>query len=111
MFCHCRGALCMAVVGLLMAAHAEPAWAIAWTEQVAVPGKAVSKQAADDHGWPAGTLDVINDSCRTTGWQPIFSELPNDVEYYLLDVKSAEDVAREILEHLARFPIGAALPG
>jgi len=94
MFCHCRGAFLVTVVGLLMAAQAEPAWAIAWTEQVAVPGTAVTKQVADEHGWPAGVLELINDSCRTTGWQPIFSELPNDVEYYLLDVKSADDVAR-----------------
>lgn len=67
-------------------------WAWASTDQVAWPGKAVEQR----EGWHAGALSVINDPTRTTGWNPWFSELPNDVNHYGFEPRTTGEVQRLI---------------
>lgn len=66
---------------------------MASTAQVAWPGRAVEQR----EGWPAGALAVINDATRTTGWNPWFSEMPNDVNHYGFEPQTSEDVHRLIV--------------
>jgi hypothetical protein len=39
-------------------------------------------------------LDLVNDPLRTEGWNPWFSEWPNDVNYYVFRVGGTNDVNR-----------------
>ena len=52
--------------------------AMSGTSQVAWRGKAVAVQP----DWPEGVLDLVNDPLRTEGWNPWFSECPNDMNFY-----------------------------
>jgi hypothetical protein len=63
---------------------------VASITQVAYTNRAV----APESGWPEGTLALINDPARTVGWNPWFSELPNDVNYYAFEPRSMDDVNR-----------------
>jgi hypothetical protein len=46
--------------------------------------------------WPDGVGEIVNDPCRTKGLNSWFSEWPNDVNQYLYEVKTIEDVNRLI---------------
>ena len=50
--------------------------------------------------WPDGVAALVNDPARTTGWNDWFSEWPNDVNQYAMEVQSVEDVNR-LIEKLA----------
>ncbi len=62
------------------------------TSQVAWPGKAVSAEAS----WPEGALALVNDPARTEGWNPWFSEWPNDLNRYGFQVTNTTEVNRLI---------------
>ena len=66
--------------------------AMSGTSQVAWRDKPVPAQS----DWPAGVLDLVNDPLRTEGWNPWFSEWPNDVNYYAFQVGDTNDVNRLI---------------
>ncbi len=66
--------------------------AMSGTSQVAWRGKPVPAQP----DWPAGVLELVNDPLRTEGWNPWFSEWPNDVNYYAFKVSGTNDVNRLI---------------
>jgi len=51
-------------------------------------------------GWPEGVHRLINDLVRTQGWNPWFTQHPNDVFYFGLDVRGAKDINR-LLKKLA----------
>ncbi|QDU40906.1 hypothetical protein Mal4_52690 [Maioricimonas rarisocia] len=76
-----------ALLLLVMAANAEAAGG---TANVATPGQ----PAYINPNWPEGTADLVNDPARTHGWNPWFSEWPNDVNHYGYAVESMEDVNR-----------------
>lgn len=46
--------------------------------------------------WPKGAGDMINDPVRTTGWNSWFSEWPNDVNHYAMEIQSTNDLNRLI---------------
>lgn len=48
--------------------------------------------------WPAGVGDLVNDPSRTSGWNSSFSEWPNDVNQYSLEIKSTEKLNRLIIK-------------
>jgi hypothetical protein len=76
----------------LVVLPATSATAMSGTSQVAWRGKPVAAQP----DWPAGVLELVNDPLRTEGWNPWFSEWPNDVNYYTFKVGGTNDVNRLI---------------
>lgn len=62
--------------------------AMSGTSQVAWRGKPVAAQP----DWPAGVLELVNDPLRTEGWNPWFSECPNDVNFYAFAVKDTNHI-------------------
>jgi hypothetical protein len=78
--------------------------AMSGTTRVAWPGKPVI--AAE--GWPAGTVDLLNDPQRTEGWNPWFSECPNDVNHYAFQIQSTGEINR-LLAKLATIKAGRIL--
>lgn len=78
------------------------AFAIAGTDKIAEEGTSVSKQQAESRGWPDGVLDLVNDPLRTEGWNPWFSELPNDVDHYAMKARTTEEV-QHLIDLLARI--------
>ncbi len=74
---------------LLAGTHAS---AMSGTSQVAWPGKVVAAEAS----WPEGVLALVNDPARTKGWNPWFSEWPNDLNRYELQVTNTTEVNRLI---------------
>lgn len=82
--------LAVAIGGVLVSAWSALAWS--GTSIVASPGHAVL--AVSD--WPQGVLELVNDPLRTHGWNPFFSEWPNDVNYYGFKVRDAEAADRLI---------------
>lgn len=66
------------------------------TSIVAVKGHPVDVS----DGWPAGVGELLNDPARTSGWNPWFTEWPNDLNHYAFDVGSVEDLNR-LVEKLA----------
>lgn len=72
------------------------AFALASVTQVAWPGKPVGER----EGWPEGVVKFVNDPVRTEGWNPWFSELPNDVERFYFKLRDFED-ANRLLKKLA----------
>ncbi|MEP6664556.1 MAG: hypothetical protein ABJC04_12925 [Verrucomicrobiota bacterium] len=62
--------------------------AISSTSEVAREGQAVPT----DPDWPKGVVELVNDPLRTDGWNPWFSEWPNDVYHYGMRVRNAEDI-------------------
>ena len=73
-----------------LALIATNTFAMSGTSQVAWRDKPVPVQP----DWPAGVLDLVNDPLRTEGWNPWFSEWPNDVNYYAFKVSGTNDVNR-----------------
>ena len=62
--------------------------ASSWTNPVVARGQ----KAEGIPSWPKGVLRLINDPLRTGGWNPGFSECPNDGYYFGMDVRQPEDV-------------------
>jgi hypothetical protein len=54
----------------------------------------------ENPAWPAGVVRLLGEPQRTTGWNPWFSEWPNDVNHYAFEVETTEDVNR-LLQMLA----------
>ena len=69
------------------------------TSQVAWPGKPVAARA----DWPSNALEVINDPARTEGWNPWFSEWPNDAQHFTFKLHDTGD-ANRLLQQLAKIP-------
>ena len=68
------------------------AFGMSSTTRVAWPDKPV----VGENDWPEGTLALVNDPLRTEGWNPWFSEWPNDVNNYGFQVTNTADVNRLI---------------
>ena len=45
---------------------------------------------------PEGVSELVNDKSRTTGWNPWFSEWPNDVNQYAFEIENTDDLNRLI---------------
>src|SRR5690606_15488066 len=61
---------------------------VSGTTQVAWSGKPVEGVP----GWPSGVLELVNDPLRTDGWNPWFSEWPNDVNWYEFKVRDTTEI-------------------
>lgn len=68
--------------------------AMSSTSQAAFKGQPITKEEAVMRGWPDGVLDLLNDPVRTDGWNPWFSEWPNDVNHYGFKPGTSNDVKR-----------------
>jgi hypothetical protein len=77
----------LAASGVLVLTAAS-ALAMSGTDQIAWRGKPVAAQP----DWPKGALDLVNDPLRTEGWNPWFSECPNDVNFYAFAVSDTNQV-------------------
>ena len=44
--------------------------------------------------WPEGVDKIVNDEARTFGWNSWFTEWPNDVNQYALEIKSTAELNR-----------------
>ena len=66
--------------------------AIGGTSRVASKGQ----PAHIPDSWPEGVESIVNDPARTIGLNSWFSEWPNDVNQYLYDVKSTDEINRLI---------------
>ncbi len=75
-------------------------FAMSSTSQVATEGRPVPKAAVETYGWPAGVLDLVNDPLRSNGWNPWFSEWPNDVNHYEFKLREHDDL-KKIIQKLA----------
>ena len=80
----------LALVILLTLSSAVPCFGLSFTSIVAQKGRKVSLQ----DGWPKGVGGIVNDDTRTTGWNSFFSEWPNDVQQFAMEVASMDDVNR-----------------
>lgn len=60
------------------------------------PVASAGKPVEEEPGWPAGIAEVINDPCRTVGWNFWFTECPNDVNHYAFAAKDTDDLNRLI---------------
>jgi hypothetical protein len=84
------------VVAAIACLAASRAYAAGGTTTVATEGQKAYVQKA----WPEGVADLVNDPARAAGWNPWFTEWPNDVHQYSFKIKSTDDVNR-LLEKLA----------
>src|SRR5262245_52598993 len=73
------------LLSLFAAFHAL---AMSWTSKVASTGQAVLAQSH----WPSGVLELLNDPLRADGWNPGFSEWPNDVSHYEFKILESGDI-------------------
>ena len=80
--------LCLA----LLVAETDPACAAGGTDTVATKGQ----RAQVSPSWPGGVGELVNDPCRTSGWNSWFSEWPNDVNQYAFVIQSTGDLNRLI---------------
>jgi hypothetical protein len=71
---------------------APVAWSAGGTTQVVSKGGKVSPMPH----WPAGLEALLNDPARGDGWNPWFSEWPNDVVHYQFEVQNAGQANRLI---------------
>lgn len=85
----------------MMALIGVTAWGWSSTSQVASKGRPVPASKAEESAWPEGILDLVNDPVRADGWNPWFSEWPNDVNHYEMIVQGGEDVQR-LLDKLGK---------
>jgi hypothetical protein len=85
-----RGSRLAALAVVVLAATS--ALPMSSTTQVAWRDKPVPAQP----DWPEGVLDLVNDPLRTEGWNPWFSECPNDVNFYAFQVSVTNEVNRLI---------------
>ena len=67
---------------------AVDASAMSSTTEIAWPGKPVAARA----DWPEGVLKLLNDPLRTRGWNPWFSEWPNDVDFFAFQVAKTDEI-------------------
>ncbi len=84
------------VIAAMVLCSTATAFAAGGTDIVASKGQ----PAYVSEGWPEGADELVNDPARTTGWNDWFSEWPNDVNQYAMEVQSVEDVNR-LIEKLA----------
>jgi hypothetical protein len=70
------------------------------TSQVAFEGQQIPKEASSSYRWPSGVLDLVNHPLRANGWNPWFSEWPNDVTHYEIKLRDTDDLNR-IVKKLA----------
>ncbi len=87
---------------LILGLTGSPACGMSGTSQIAQKGQPVETDVADDLGWPSGVLDMINVRTRTNGWQPWFSEWPNDVNHYEFHFRNTGEL-NGIIRKLARI--------
>ena len=78
------------VVLILMAS--SNLFAAGGTSMIATKGQPVTVSAA----WPEGVGEIVNDPTRTSGWNSWFSEWPNDVNQYALEIATTDDLNRLI---------------
>ena len=71
-------------------------WAAGGTSNIASKGS----KASLSPGWPLGVESIVNDPARTVGYNSWFSEWSNDVNQYVYEINSMEDVNR-LIEKLA----------
>jgi len=69
-----------------------PASGISSTTQVASEGQPISQVQVDHYGWPDGVIDLLNNPLRADGWNPWFSEWPNDVNVYEFKIRGSDDL-------------------
>jgi hypothetical protein len=69
------------------------AFGVSGTLTVASKGIPIGDKTASMYDWPTGVLDLVNDSRRTGGWNPWFSEMPNDVNHYGFELETEADAA------------------
>ena len=62
------------------------------TSTIATKGNAADVSPA----WPQGVNALVNHASRTSGWNPWFTEWPNDVNHYALEVKSTRELTQLI---------------
>ena len=74
-------------------------FAMSSTSQIASEGRLIPKAAVETYGWPAGVLDLVNDPLRSEGWNPWFSEWPNDVNHYEIKLRGQDDL-KQIIQKL-----------
>ncbi|MEX0937611.1 MAG: hypothetical protein WDZ59_07100 [Pirellulales bacterium] len=86
---HSLSLVCVAAI-VLLAPNA--ALAAGGTSIVATEGQAAHVSKA----WPEGVAELVNDPVRTTGWNSWFTEWPNDVNQYAMEIKSTDDLNRLI---------------
>jgi hypothetical protein len=76
-------------------------FAMSSTSQIAAEGQLIPKASVETHGWPAGVLDLVNDPLRSDGWNPWFSEWPNDVNHYEMKLHGQDDLEQIIQKLVA----------
>lgn len=79
---------CLAAV--IWMSSIEHCRAAAGTASVASQGRDVTPRSE----WAEGIVELLNDPARTEGWNPWFTEWPNDVCHYAFEVQTMEDVNR-----------------
>ena len=92
-------------LGLILVTTA-PAFGAAGTSRVGEPGVELPAESVEHYGWPEGVLAIINDPARRNGWQPWFSEWPNDIIHF--EMAPAEmDQLNALIQRLAevRAPV------
>lgn len=62
--------------------------AISGTVQIAWKGRPVEAKPQ----WPRGLLTFLNSPQRASGWNPFFSEMPNDCDYYEFDARNTDEI-------------------
>jgi hypothetical protein len=72
--------------------------AISGTMQIASKGQAVTAKPR----WPRGLAAFLNSPRRTSGWNPFFSEMPNDCDYYEFDVRQTDEI-NELIQAFAHI--------
>ncbi len=85
------------VVGCILVC-APRAWAAGGTSQVASKGHKVTAQES----WPKGLAECLKHPSRTAGWNPWFTEWPNDVEHFQFVIKNTDE-ANEVLKLFAEI--------
>ncbi|MEW4529339.1 hypothetical protein [Maioricimonas sp. JC845] len=78
----------LTLTAMLLPTHAVEA--AGGTAVIASPGS----KAHINSNWPVGVADLVNDPARTHGWNPWFTEWPNDVNHYGYAAESMEEVNR-----------------
>lgn len=89
-----KSLLALGIAGLFVtffiALGAENALAAGGTSMVATKGQ----PAHVSTGWPDGVGKLVNNTCRTKGWNAWFTEWPNDVNQYAMQTESTADLNR-----------------
>jgi hypothetical protein len=86
----------------MMALIATSARAASGTDRIAWPGRPVTYIPAS---WPVGVEAIVNDPVRVDGWLPWFTELPNDIQYFEMDIRTTDQL-NQILAKLSTIDCG-----